>query len=114
MSEAAIRIERVELRALAIPLCGDFATSFGRVRHREMVIVRLDGEGLTGFGEAPVAARPHYSAETTQTALHVLRDWMGPAVLGKEFTSPQELLASIDFVRGHRMARAALEWAWRW
>ncbi|MHC4832216.1 MAG: o-succinylbenzoate synthase [Planctomycetota bacterium] len=107
-----IRLRRVELFPLAMPLRGDFATSFGRVRHREMVIVRIEDEsGAVGFGEAPVASRPHYSAETTTTAVHVLKDWIAPSVLGRSFTSVPEFLAAFDFVRGHRMARAAMEWA---
>jgi O-succinylbenzoate synthase len=104
-----VKLERAEVRCLRMPLRAGFETSFGRVSHREMVIVTLFSGGLTGFGEAPVAARPHYSAETDVTARHALRDFLLPAVVGRDFASRADLLAALAWVRGHHMARAALE-----
>ncbi len=106
-----LRIERVEVRSLVMPLRDGFETSFGRVASREMVLVCLHAAGLEGWGEAPVADRPHYSAETAKTAMHVLCDHMGPALLGCPLRTPEDVLAPIAFVRGHAMARAAVEWA---
>ena len=106
-------IDTIDLHALRMPLVGDFATSFGRVAHREMVIVAVAADGITGWGEAPVAARPHYSAETTQSAMHVLADHLAPAVLKKPLTTIDDLFPHIAFVRGNPMAKAALEWAVR-
>lgn len=108
-----MRIDRAEIRSLEVPLRSGFETSFGRVAHREPVIVTLFSGGLRGYGEAPVAARPHYSAETTATAAHVLRDFLVPAVLGREIPDVEALLRTIAWVRGHHMARAALEAAFR-
>jgi O-succinylbenzoate synthase len=106
-----MRIEHLQIRSLVMPLQSGFETSFGRVATREMVVVSLHAGGLVGWGEAPVADRPHYSAETARTAMSVLRDHMGPAIVGQDLTSADDLLRAIDFVRGHHMARAALEWA---
>jgi O-succinylbenzoate synthase len=108
-----MRIERVEVRELRMPLRAGFETSFARVAHREMVIVVIHGEGLSGYGEAPVAARPHFSAETTVTARHALRDFLAPALIGRDLPSPADLLAATAWVRGHRMAKAGLEGALR-
>jgi O-succinylbenzoate synthase len=107
------KIERIEVRELRMPLRGDFATSFARVAHREMLLVAAHAGGLTGWGEAPVAARPHYSPETTVTARHALRDFLAPPALGREVRDVDGWLAATAWVRGHRMARAGLEAALR-
>lgn len=102
-------IDRAEVRRLRMPLRAGFETSFGRVAHREMVIVTLLADGLTGYGEAPVAARPHFSAETDVTARHVLLDFILPAIVGREIAGAADLRARFAWVRGHNMARAAVE-----
>jgi O-succinylbenzoate synthase len=96
-----------------MPLRSGFETSFGRVAHREQVLVALFSGGLAGWGEAPVAARPHFSAETVVTARHALLDFLLPAVVGAEVGSVEALLARFAWVRGHAMARAAVEAAFR-
>ncbi len=109
-----MKVEAVEVFELRMPLRAGFRTSFGSVEHREMVLVRLRAAGgLEGWGEAPVAARPHYNEETTVTARHVLRDFLAPAVVGREVDDVPALLGALRWVRGHRMARAALETAFR-
>jgi O-succinylbenzoate synthase len=104
-----LKIEALELRELEMPLQHPFETSFGRVTHREMLIVTLRSVGLEGYGEIPVARRPHYSEETTRTAWHVVEDFMAPAVAGGDFRSAEGLLSAFRFVRGHNMARAGIE-----
>jgi O-succinylbenzoate synthase len=108
-----MKVERAEVRELRMPLRAGFETSFGRVAHREMVIVVLHGEGFSGYGEAPVALRPHFSPETTVTARHVLRDFLLPALVGRDVHDPADFLAATAWVRGHRMARAGAEAALR-
>ena len=47
---AAVRIERLELRVLRLPLVRFFETSFGRVYDRTFLLVRLDGGRRDGLG----------------------------------------------------------------
>ena len=68
-----MRIERVELRHVEMPLVNYFETSFGRQEVRQLIIVGIFGEGLSGYGEVPVMEFPGYSYETVGTAWHVLR-----------------------------------------
>jgi O-succinylbenzoate synthase len=56
-------------------------------------------------------ADPYYSPETTRTAWDVLTRFLGPRVLGVALTGPSEVPARLAPVRGHRMAKAALEMA---
>ena len=102
-------ISRVELRHTKMELVSPFETSLGVELYEEHIIVRVDGEGVTGWGECVVEPTPSYSYETLQTAWHVLRDFLIPGVLGKKFSAIHEALAPNAWVRGHRMARAGLE-----
>jgi o-succinylbenzoate synthase len=107
--EASMRIERIEIRHTKMELVSAFETSMGVETHEEHIMVRVDGEGVTGWGECVVAAAPFYSYETVQTAWHVLRDFLIPAVLGHDLRGVEEAMAPARRVRGHRMAKAGLE-----
>jgi len=104
-----MRIERVEIFYTKMELVSPFETSMGVETHEHHIQVRVDGEGLTGWGECAVADTPHYSPETVETAWHVLRDFLIPPVLGRRFGTVAEALPLWTKVRGHNMAKAGLE-----
>jgi O-succinylbenzoate synthase len=104
-----MKIDRVELREIQMPLVHFFQTSFGRTTTRRIVLVRVNAEGRAGWGEVTAGEEPLYSHETAETAWHVLRDFLIPWVLGKQWTSPSEVAAQFRPIRGHNMAKAALE-----
>jgi len=106
-----MRIERIEMRHTKMELVSAFETSMGVENFEEHVLVRVDGEGLTGWGECVVEELPLYSPETVQTAWHVLRDCLIPAVLGMRVERVEEALSVWARFRGHRMAKAGLEQA---
>jgi O-succinylbenzoate synthase len=106
-----VRIERIELRLLRLPLVRFFETSFGRIHERPFVLVRLDGDGVAGLGECVADANPFYSAETTHTAWHIISAFVAPMVLGREFAHPREIFGAMERIRGHHMAKAAVEMA---
>lgn len=108
-------IDRIELRLIKMPLTAPFETSFGVELVEEHIIVRVDGDGITGWGECVASEGPWYSYETNQTAWHVLRDFLIPQLFKGELSAPQELPAMASRVRGHNMAKAGLEAAlWDW
>ena len=104
-----MKIDRIELREIRMPLVNFFETSFGRTTDRRIVLVRADAEGLTGWGEVTAGEEPFYSYETPETAWHVLRDFLIPATLGLELAGLQDVGARFKRIRGHGMAKAALE-----
>lgn len=106
-----MRIERIELRLLRLPLVRFFETSFGRIHDRTFVIVTVEGEGATGVGECVADANPFYSSETTRTAWHVMAEFIAPLLLDREFTHPREVYPAMHRIRGHNMAKAAVEMA---
>ena len=106
-----MRIERIELALVRLPLVRFFETSFGRIDDRAFVLVTLEANGVTGVAECVADERPFYSAETTRTAWHVIGDFLAPMILGRTFTHPDEVFDAFALVRGHHMAKAAVEMA---
>ena len=106
-----MRIDAVELSVVRMPLVRPFETSFGSVAAREFVLVAVRQGGVTGWGECVAEVDPYYSSETTATSWQILSKYLVPAVLGVEIEHPRVLHAVWRRVRGHRMAKAALEMA---
>lgn len=106
-----MRIERIELRLLRLPLVRFFETSFGRTSERLFVLVTVEDGGAIGRAECVADANPFYSPETTRTAWHVISDFIAPLVLGRAFAHPRELWPALQGIRGHNMAKAAVEMA---
>ena len=106
-----MRIERIELRLVRLPLVRFFETSFGRIHDRSFVLVTVQENGTTGVGECVADANPFYSSETTRTAWHVIADFIAPLVLDRAFPHPRDVFAALSRIRGHQMAKAAVEMA---
>lgn len=104
-------LTRIDLRLLRLPLVHFFETSFGRIHERSFILVTVHADGLEGWGECVADAHPYYSAETTETAWHIIAEFLAPRALGRELTHPRDLEAWFAPVRGHHMAKAAVEMA---
>ncbi|GJM41646.1 MAG: o-succinylbenzoate synthase [Ardenticatenaceae bacterium] len=106
-----MKIERIDLYYISMPLVSPFGTSFGTQLQRDCLLLAMHGEGLTGWGECVATNDPGYSYETAVTAWHILSDFLIPAVLGKELEEPEQLQGWLRKVRGHPLAKAALDQA---
>ena len=106
-----MRIDRLELRLLKLPLVHFFETSFGRIDEKHFILVRVDGEGASGYGECVAELDPYYSSETNDTVWHIIADFVAPRVLGTEFGHPRDVFPALKAIRGHNMAKAAVEMA---
>lgn len=104
-----MKIEKIELRHIKMELVSPFTTSMGTEYDEEHIIVRVDAEGITGWGESVAEGTPFYSYETVTTAWHILQDFLIPSILGKDISSIDEAIQLYSKVRGHRMAKAGLE-----
>jgi o-succinylbenzoate synthase len=104
-------IEHINLHHVRMALRTPFETSFGRIDTRDCIILEAHADGLVGYGECVADRDPGYSYETSQTAWHILYDFLIPAVINQELSSPEDLQARLSFARGHPMAKAGLEMA---
>lgn len=90
-----------------LPLLSPFTTSFGTETARNALIVSAESDGVTAFGECVTSVGPYYSYEDNSTALHIIRDHL--AKLAKDVPSPAEFLEKAGSIKGHNMAKAAVE-----
>lgn len=102
-------IEQIDLFHISQQLVAPFVTSFGRQEERQSIILALHSGDLSGWGECVATVSPGYSYETSTTAWHILSDFLIPAVLGRELTEADEMSGWLRFVRGHPLAKAALD-----
>ena len=106
-----MKIERAELREIPLRMREFFEISSGGKQDRRIVLLTLFGDGVEGWSECVAAEDPSYAYETADTAWHVLTDFLLPAIVGREAAGPEDLLAPVRWVRGHGMAKAAVEMA---
>ncbi len=106
-----MKLESLTLTHLRMPLVTAFETSFGRITHRECIIVTLKSEGLTGHGECVADRDPGYCYETTGTAWHILKDFIAPLILGQNVPDANNFQRRVDGIRGHQLAKAGVEMA---
>lgn len=107
-----MRITRIELRIVKLPLVRPFRTSSSRKDAIQHILVRVESsDGVVGWGECASPADPYYCPETTETCWHILKDFLAPAVLGRRWETIEELVALYGPVKGNGFAKAGLEMA---
>jgi len=106
-----MKIESITLHHISMPLVAPFETSFGRETDRECVLIVLQAEGLTGYGECVATRDPGYNYETSGTAWHILKDFVAPLILGKDIKDATDFQTRIEGIRGHHLAKAGVEMA---
>jgi len=104
-----MKIEKVILRQIRMPLVHFFETSFGRTQERDIILVEVIGEGASGWGEVTAGENPFYNEEWTESAWLILRDYAAPRVIGRNLSGAEDVAPLMEHIRGHRMARGGLE-----
>jgi predicted GNAT superfamily acetyltransferase len=107
--EMGIKLERITLRQIRMPLVHFFETSFGRTYDRDIVLVEVSADGLSGWGEVTAGENPFYNEEWTDAAWLIVRNYVAPRVLNVQFESASQVAARSAHIRGHNMARGGLE-----
>ena len=106
-----MKIDEIILREVGMRLKGPFETSFGTICGRRIALVEVRCDGVSGWGEVTAAEGPFYNSETTDIAWIVLCNFVAPLVLGKNIKTASEVMQLLEPIRGHEMAKAALETA---
>jgi O-succinylbenzoate synthase len=104
-----LKVEAITLREIRMPLVHFFETSFGRTYSRRILLVTVHCDGVDGWAESVAGEDPYYSSEWTESAWPTIRQHLAPAVLGRSLNSARESAPLMAKVRGHRMAKAAVE-----
>src|SRR5271156_6060624 len=104
-----MKIESIVLRELSMTLVHPFATSFGETTERRVLLAEVRADGLSGWGECTTGEHPYFSEESTDTAWVTILQELGPLLAVAEDQSGGKCPEIFRRVRGHRMAKAALE-----
>jgi o-succinylbenzoate synthase len=104
-----MKIEAITLREINMPLAHPFETSFGVTTRRRILLVELESKEQSAWGECVAGEHPYFSDEMIDTAWHIVETELAPRLLNAEIQSGRDCPALFEQVRGHRMAKAALE-----
>ncbi len=104
-----MKIELIEIRELKLDLIHPFETSFARTHFQNFLLLKVWVDGVCGWSECVADHDPGYSYETVRTAWHLIEDFIAPIVFSREYSHPSEILPSLAQIRGHNMAKAAVE-----
>jgi len=105
----AIKVDRIILRHIRIPLIHFFETSFGRTFDRDIVLVEAFAGDISGWGEVTAGENPFYNEEWTGSIWPLLIDYIAPRILKYQFTDASEVNARTEHIRGHNMTRGGVE-----
>ena len=106
-----LHLERLVLREIRLALKEPFRISSGVVTERRILLLELtDADGASTWSECVAGEQPNYSPETIDTAWFAIREWLAPRLLGRSLDGPEVIHGVLEQnVRGHNMAKAALE-----
>ena len=104
-----LTIDAVHLREINMPLAFPFETSFGLTTTRRILLVEIESDGMTAWGECVAGEHPYFSEESIDTAWIITETELAPRLIGAELVGGGGCPTLFRQVRGHRMAKAALE-----
>jgi len=102
-------IETIVLREIRMRLKAPFETSFGVTEHRRILLVEVVVDGVSGWGEVTTIESPSYNSETTDTAWHIISEFIVPKLIGRDLRCAADVASLLSAIRGHQMAKAGVE-----
>jgi o-succinylbenzoate synthase len=101
------RVEAVEALIVRLPFVAPFGISTYTWTVKDALLLRFESEGITAWGECVADPDPFYFYETIGTDLLIIKEFLLP-LLSPDL-SIAELMKRFTHVRGHGMAKAAIE-----
>lgn len=106
-----MKLSTVVLRRVSMPLVAPFRTSFGTENAKDALLVEVVTPDCSGWGECVALSAPVYSPEYVDGAVHVVENYCLPALFSEGDLSAAKVAPALSFIKGHPMAKAALEMA---
>ncbi|MFP5257020.1 MAG: o-succinylbenzoate synthase [Acidimicrobiia bacterium] len=106
-----VTVDAVELVVVRLPLVTPLASAAGPRSERPVLLVHVVAREAEGWAECVAEASPTYAPEFVDGASLVLRDHLVPLAWAGPIGDALALGPVLDEVRGHPMAKAALELA---
>ena len=106
-----MRLERLELLTVELPLKIPFRTSFGTEYTKEALLVHAFTDVGEGWGECVASPEPLYSSEYNAASVDVIRRFLAPPLFAAADLRADDVAGILAPIKGHRMSKAALEMA---
>ena len=106
-----MELHEVELRRITLTLVAPFRTPFGTETERDILLLRAVTSEGEGWGECVALPEPSYSSEYVDGAQEVLERCLVPRLFACGAFDVGAVGTILSPVKGHRMAKAALEMA---
>jgi O-succinylbenzoate synthase len=106
-----MRLHSLTLREIHLKLLTPFETSMDRVTERRIILAEVQADNVSGWGECTAGETPYYCPEDTDTAWHILTNFLWPRLKGRELHSAADVWPLLEQIRGHNMAKATVETA---
>ncbi len=103
------KIDSVELYIIKLPLVRPFENSLKIMTHKMALIIKLNLDNLSGWGECTADIVPYYFSETIETAKHITEDFLLPLLFEQKNISVDGIGKIFSIIRGHNMAKAMVE-----
>ena len=105
-----LKLERIELREIELPLKSPFETSFGRTTRRRILIIKaFNSDGASGYGECVASEGPFFNHETIDTAWLITTKYIAPLLASATFDNAAQVNDVLAPIRENRMAKAGVE-----
>ncbi|MFN7932424.1 MAG: o-succinylbenzoate synthase [Bryobacteraceae bacterium] len=106
-----MRIDRLQLTHVRIPLVEPFRISNGEVAEKDGIVVAVSSDGLTGYGESSPMSGSFYSSDTPESCWKQLTESLGPSIAGRNFDSLDAASEWLDQQPGSNFAKVGIETA---
>lgn len=104
-----MKIDKIELLHMEMPLLTPFETSFGRMMDKDFLLIKLFSGEHIGYGESVALPNPTYSEETTGTIQYMLEKFLIPLLFEHDIQHPDDVSLIFSPIRRNNMAKSALE-----
>jgi O-succinylbenzoate synthase len=106
-----MKLERLELRRIALDLVTPFRTSFGVETNRDILLLQVTTDAGEGWGECVASHEPAYSAEFVEAAVLVIAQHLWPTLTASGELAAADVAGLLRRFKGHQMSKGALEMA---
>ena len=107
-----MKIDSIELFHVAMPLIYPWRTAYGEDAACHSVLCRMTSGSVEAWGESAPLAAPCYSPEWAGGIFAVAKEWLAPAVVGRDIPSGDELQRHMALYKGNPFAKGLLDVAW--
>jgi O-succinylbenzoate synthase len=104
-----LKLERIDLQRIRIPLRSPFRTSFGTETERDVLLLHAFSSAAEGWAECVAMSAPLYSSEYVTGASEVMRRFLLPRLAELDDLRAEDVVPALRAIKGHPMAKAALE-----